>query len=105
MSFYDNFSKYDNCAPPGVLLPKIDIESKYYKKLGIPKSTSNFQFLKKLCWENMKEMGFKNNKENKPYFERMKMELDIFEELGFVDYILLNWDILNFYNTCFQYQF
>ena len=96
MSFYDNFSKYDNCAPPGVLLPKIDIESKYYKKLGIPKSTSNFQFLKKLCWENMKEMGFKNNKENKPYFERMKMELDIFEELGFVDYILLNWDILNF---------
>ena len=96
MSFYEKFSKYDDCAPPGVLLPKIDIEDKYYKKLGIPKNTSNFQFLKKLCWENMKEMGFKNTKDNKPYFERMKMELDIFEELGFVDYILLNWDILNF---------
>ena len=77
-------------------MPQITIESKYYKRLGIPETASNFEFLKKLCWENMKEMGFKKNKASKPYFARMKSELEIFEELGFIDYILLNWDILNY---------
>ena len=28
--------------------------------------------------------------------ERMTMELEILEELGFIDYILLNWEVLNF---------
>jgi DNA polymerase-3 subunit alpha len=96
MSFYNNFTVYDKCAPPGVLLPQITIESKHYKRLGISNTVSNLEFLKKLCWENMKEMGFKRNKANKPYFARMKSELETFEELGFIDYILLNWDILNY---------
>ena len=36
MSFYDDFEAYDQCAPAGVLLPKINIEDRYYKELGIP---------------------------------------------------------------------
>ena len=26
----------------------------------------------------------------------LQMEIDILDDLGFVDYILLNWDIMNF---------
>ena len=31
--FLNNFSEYKNCVPPGVRLPQIEIESKYYKSL------------------------------------------------------------------------
>lgn len=94
MKFIDNFTSYDECAPPGVLLPKIDIESKYYQELGIPEDSDNLTFLKQLCWVNMKKKGFTKNDEK--YLQRLKMEIDILDELGFIDYMLLNWDILNF---------
>jgi len=94
MSFYDNFTLYDECAPAGVLLPKISIDDKYYKELRISTKSSNLQFLKKLCSNNMREKGF--TKKDTAYIDRMRMEISIFEELGFVDYILLNWEVLNF---------
>jgi len=94
MSFYENFQPYDQCAPAGVLLPKINIEDRYYKELGIPNTSSNLNFLKKMCWENMKAKGFGKN--DTAYIERLKMELNILDELGFIDYILLNWEVLNF---------
>ena len=93
-NFYNKFEKYDECAPPGVLLPKIKIEAKYYKDLGIPTNSSNLKFLKALCWKNMKEYGL--SKKDKVYLDRMTMELKILNELGFIDYILLNWEVLNF---------
>jgi len=34
-SFIDNFTRYENYAPAGVLLPKIEIEKKFYNKLKI----------------------------------------------------------------------
>ena len=36
-SFIEQFSDYENCAPPGVRLPELKIEEKYYNKLNIPK--------------------------------------------------------------------
>tara|TARA_R110000824_G_scaffold106642_4_gene252297 strand:- start:2693 stop:5311 length:2619 start_codon:yes stop_codon:yes gene_type:complete len=94
MSFYNNFTAYDECAPAGVLLPQINIEDKYYKQLGISTKSSNLQFLKKLCSKNMRKKGFTSK--DKKHIERMRMEIAIFEELGFIDYILLNWEVLNF---------
>lgn len=96
MSFINNFTKYENVCPPGVRLPEIDIESKYYKELDISADISNFDFLKRLCWNGMKAKGLHEDPRKDEYLERTKMELDILQELGFVDYILLNWDILNF---------
>ena len=92
-SFYSNFTSYDNCVPPGVRLPQIDIESKYYKSLSLKEDCDNFSFLKALCEKSMKEKGFSKNK---TYKDRLKMELSVLNDLGFVDYILLNWDIINF---------
>jgi DNA polymerase-3 subunit alpha len=94
MSFYKEFKKYDECAPPGVLLPQINIEPKYYKAVGIPKNSTNIRFLRALCWKNMQAYGL--SKKNTDYLDRMTMELEILEELGFIDYILLNWEVLNF---------
>lgn len=92
--FFDKFSSYEGCVPPGVRLPKIKIEERYYNDINVePDSISNFDFLKRLC-----EIGLeKNNTQNlASYKKRLKSELDTLNSLGFIDYILLNWDIINF---------
>ncbi len=96
MSFLEDFTVYKDVCPPGVRLPEINIEQKYYDQLGVESKISNLQFLKKLCWEGIKEKGLNKLDNHKEYLSRTKMELDILEELGFIDYILLNWDIINF---------
>lgn len=96
MSFTQDFTAYKNVSPPGVRLPQIDIEQKYYKQLKISSDTSNFDFLKRLCWEGLKSKGLHEGSQKDEYLSRVKMELDILKDLGFIDYILLNWDIINF---------
>ncbi len=90
------FNKYDAPFPAGVKLPSIIIEKKYYDLLDCPTDVTNFQFLRKLCFKGVKDRGIDNLPNKQEYYERLKMELGIFEELGFVDYVLLNWDVLNF---------
>ena len=95
-SFLNNFTAYKDYAPAGVLLPKIEIDAKYYSDLDLDKDTSNYDFLKKLCLNGVKSKGIDKLKNKQKYYDRVKSELAIFKELGFVDYILLNWDILNY---------
>ena len=96
MSFTKDFSTYQDCAPPGVRLPKIDIEDRYYDELGLSKDTSNYDFLRALCLDGVEQKGIDKRKNSKAYYARVRMELKILKELGFIDYILLNWDILHF---------
>ena len=91
----DQFSGYKDSFPPGVLLPKIKIEDRYYKELNL-ENASNFEFLHKLCEKGFEEKNLKSFKNPKEYIERYKYELKVLKELGFVDYILLNWDIIKF---------
>lgn len=95
MNFYDNFEKYADCAPVGVLLPEIEIEKKWYKYLDIPETSTNLEFIKAFCNKKFleKKLGEKPNK--KEYIDRCRYEINILDSLGFIDYILLNWDILN----------
>jgi DNA polymerase-3 subunit alpha len=92
-----NFKTYDSCMPPGVRLPRIKIDQKHYKRLSISPKSSNFEFLRQLCWKGIKEKGIdqKEDNEKQNYYARTKTELQTLESLGFTDYILLNWDILN----------
>ena len=60
MSFFQGFLSYEEACPPGVRLPEIKIEDRFYKELGIDKKVSNFDFLKRLCWEGIKERGINN---------------------------------------------
>lgn len=92
MNFLQDIKPYENAMLPGVRLPQISIDGKYYDQLQIPVSSDNFTFLKTLCYRSLNNLGLNNNQ----YIERLEMELDIFKELDFVDYVLLNWDILNF---------
>ena len=97
LNFYNQFSNYENCSPPGVRLPEIIIDDDYYKIYEIDKnSCSNFEFLKKVCVKGLADKGIDKNKDFKKYSERLTYELKTLKDLGFIDYILLNWDILNF---------
>lgn len=92
----NEFQKYERPVLPGVKLPQIIIEQKYYDSLGIPNSSSNYQFLRKLCHKGVLDKGIDKKENAQIYYDRIKTELQLFEELGFIDYVLLNWDILNF---------
>lgn len=92
----ENFQKYEQPTLPGVKLPQIIIEQKYYDALGIPNTSSNYQFIRKLCHKGVLEKGIDKKDNSQVYYERVKTELSLFEELGFIDYVLLNWDILKF---------
>lgn len=96
MSFIDLFEKYEDVCPPGVRLPEIEIEERYYKDLNIQQGCSNYEFLRELCRQAIKAKGIDSQPNKQDYFDRAKMELETLHNLGFVDYILLNWDILNF---------
>ena len=95
-NFTEQFSSYDDCVPAGVRLPNIKIEDRYYKMLDAKPTISNYDFLRKLCHKGVYDKGIDKFKNKKEYFDRAKIELTILEDLGFTDYILLNWDILNY---------
>jgi DNA polymerase-3 subunit alpha len=96
IEFTDNFESL-NIPMLGVRMPTFFIEEKYKKELGLDPKVSNKDFLITLCRNGFKKLQFaKNSPEYKNYAERVKYELNTFEELGFTDYILLVWDILNF---------
>tara|TARA_Y100000004_G_scaffold99739_1_gene111773 strand:- start:3958 stop:6570 length:2613 start_codon:yes stop_codon:yes gene_type:complete len=78
----------------GVRLPSFHIDNKYKHQLQVSEDIDNFEFLKALC-----QQGLKNKKiKSKEYTSRLNYELETLEELGFTDYILLVWDVINFCN-------
>jgi DNA polymerase-3 subunit alpha len=92
----DLFTNYENPFPAGVKLPSIHIENKYYQLLGCSSDISNFNFLRKLCFSGVQSRGIDKLANKQEYYDRLSMELSVFQELGFVDYVLLNWDVLKF---------
>jgi len=93
---FTNYSTYKTPFPVGVKLPEIKIDKKYYDYAECDPKSSNFNFLRKLCYKGVLEKGIDKRDNANKYYQRLKEELDILNELGFIDYILLNWDILNF---------
>ena len=93
---FSDFKKYEHPTAAGVLLPQIKIDKKYYDQLSIVESSSNYEFLRSLAFRGVLDKGIDKLENKNEYYQRAKMELSILEELGFIDYILLNWDILKF---------
>jgi DNA polymerase-3 subunit alpha len=81
----------------GVRLPSFKIENEYKREIHVSEDISNYDFLRSLA-----NLGFKNLKINKNnplynrYVERAKYEIDTLADLGFVDYVLLVWDVINY---------
>jgi DNA-directed DNA polymerase III PolC len=91
---FKNYSDYSECIPPGVLLPTINISQQQYDSVNADSDCTNFIFLKKICEDGASKLSIDLKKDE--YKLRLKSELSILKKLGFIDYILLNWDILNF---------
>ncbi len=93
---FDDCTIYDDCEPAGVELPKTIVKSSKLKEIGLNADSSTKEILYELARKGLREKGITKYKNKDVYFERTKQELETFEELGFTDYILLNWDVLNF---------
>lgn len=96
MSFKDKFKRYKDCMEPGVTLPQMKVKQSKLNRFGIKSFENNFDLLRKLCHKGVDRLRIKEKENKQEYYDRAKMELKILEDLGFTDYILLNWDILNF---------
>lgn len=93
---FENFQPLNKPLLPGVRLPRISIETRFYEQLEVSPNISNYEFLRRLCWKGVQEKGIDKFTNVKEYYARIKRELETFEELGFIDYILLNWEVHNF---------
>lgn len=92
-------SHFSNMKLPlyGVRLPEFNIESRLKKQYGLKEDSSNYDFLMQVCRTNFKKLNI--SKEDFPkYSERVKYELETIKELGFLDYILLVWTVINYCN-------
>ena len=96
-----NLKPLQQPMPVGVRLPEIDVERRVYYQLDLDPQSSNYDLLRALCLRGVKDRGIDKLENKQEYYDRVKMELGVLKDLGFVDYILLNWDILNFchYNS------
>jgi len=95
-------SKFENIdlGLHGVRLPQFEIESVLKRRLNLSEDVSNYDFLRALSLNGFKELQInKNLPEYKKYVDRAKYELETLKELGFIDYILLVWDVINFCKT------
>jgi len=104
--FSDRFQKI-NLDLHGVRLPKFIIEKKFLKEIennelieeyeNDKSSTKhNYEFLKALCRKGLEEKGITSKKNKPQYAKRLNYELKTLKELGFTDYILLVWKVVNF---------
>ena len=84
----------------GVRLPEFEIDLASKRHLGISEDSSNYDFLRALALNGFKTLNInKSDKNYKKYVDRAKYELDTLKELGFIDYILLVWDVIDFCKT------
>lgn len=84
----------------GVRLPEFEIDLAAKRRLGISEDSSNYDFLRDLALNGFKNLNInKSDKNYSKYVDRAKHELDTLKELGFIDYILLVWDVIHFCKT------
>ena len=84
----------------GVRLPEFSIDVQSKRHLNVSEDVSNYDFLRALALNGFKDLNVdKSSVEHKKYVDRAKYELETLKELGFIDYILLVWDVINFCKT------
>jgi DNA polymerase-3 subunit alpha len=99
MTLTDFVNDFSGIETPikGVRLPVLKIEDRHKKAVGLSNNCENYDFLRALCKKGFLDLNLKKgSKEYTEYANRIKYELEILNELGFIDYILLVWDVVNF---------
>lgn len=83
----------------GVRLPSFEISKEEKRRNQVSEDVDNFDFLRSLCLNGFKKLNLeKDSEEYNKYVDRVKYELDTLKELGFIDYVLLVWDVINYCN-------
>ena len=91
MSFVEDFQDI-NLNMHGVRLPSFKVALKDKRSLGVSEDIGNEEFLKALCEKGMQDLGLEGEK----YQERFEYEFKTVKELGFIDYLLLVWEVVNY---------
>lgn len=97
-NFYNSFSNLD-LPFYGIRLPEVQIDPKIKENLNLKSGSDNFALLKSLCGEGFhKRYAARQIKENEIewYRKQVQHELKILKTLGFVDYMLIVWDTINY---------
>jgi DNA polymerase III alpha subunit len=92
--FTEQFQKYDFPLLGLVRLPQVKITDAEKNSIGINLNCSNYEFLRELTKQNFQKNEHKLSNPD-AYQKRAQYELEIFEELGFTDYVLLVWKVIN----------
>ena len=95
-NFSKNFEEID-LEIHGVRLPRFEVSKDYVNKSKLKGEFNNFNFLRYACLEKFESLQLeKGSPLYEKYCERIKYELDTLKELGFIDYILMVWDVVKF---------
>jgi len=81
----------------GVRLPEFSIENRLKKHHGLKEDASNYDFILQVCRANFKKLNIPKEQYSK-YSDRVKYEFETIKELGFLDYIVLVWSVINYCN-------
>ena len=96
MSLKSHFKEL-NLPLHGVRLPCFEIDKQFKREIGVSEDVDNDTFLHSLIDDGFKNLKInKNDPSNKLYLDRVHYELSTIKDLGFVDYILLVWCVINF---------
>lgn len=87
---------YDTPMLEGVILPEADIPKDEAIALGLNPDCSSFDFLKALCEKGFIDRGINEYPNFEDYKKRLDYELEVLEACGFIDYMLLNREIIQF---------
>ena len=82
----------------GIRLPQVQIDPKIKQEFGAAQDASNFQLLKSLCKKGY-ETRIKNKTidldETEWYRNQCTKELKVLKTVGYIDYMLIVWDLIN----------
>jgi DNA polymerase-3 subunit alpha len=81
----------------GVRLPSFEIEKEVKHQVKVSEDINNYDFLRKICLDGFNKLDIeKDSEQYQAYVERAKYELKTLKSLGFIDYVLLVWDVMNY---------
>lgn len=65
-----------------------------------PEGLNNDQYLRQICYEGLKERyGEEAMEEDNAYRQRLEQELQVIENMGYVEYFLIVWDFIHYAKT------
>ncbi len=72
---------------------ELDFDTLHLPEYNVPEGYTNSEYLRKLCYEGLKDRYENITEEIK---ERLEYELGVIESMGYVDYFIIVWDFIKY---------